>query len=77
MAAPSPFPQVWGTKGKGKGYGVDPLLPRPLGAGRGTSRERRRDHYGKRSRRDRDESVRNQPRPCKKCGAWYVCRIAP
>ena len=76
MAAPSPFPQAWGTKGKGKGSVGDPFLPRNIG--RGASHERRRDS-AKRSRQDRDASVQEheRPRPCKKCGAWYVCRTAP
>ena len=76
MAAPSPFPQAWGTKGKGKGSGGDPFLPRNIG--RGASRERRRDS-AKRTRHDRDALAQEheRPRPCKKCGAWYVCRTAP
>ena len=75
---PFPLPPGVGQKGKGKGLGGEPFFPRARSAGRGSSRERRRDHYGKRSRPDRDEpTVHDQPHPCKKCGAWHVCRTAP
>jgi len=79
---PQPFaalPVGWGQKGKGKGLHGEQLAPRPPSVGRGHSRDRHhsrgREPYGKRSRDEmRDDRT---PRPCKKCGAWYVCRTAP
>ena len=75
----APLPAGWGQKGKGKGLHGEQFAPRPPSVGRGHSRERHhsrgRDVYGKRSRDEmRDDRM---PRPCKKCGSWYVCRTAP